>query len=164
VPLLERDGAPVTSSRIRGLLGAGRVAEAARLLGRRYTLAGRVVPGQAMGRSLGFPTANLQLHSEKLVPSFGIYAVWVRVPGETAPVMGAMSIGIRPTFGGTVPTLEVHLLDWTGELLGRSLEVEFVDWLRPEHRFDSAPALIEAMRADVAETRRRLVAGTPLPG
>jgi riboflavin kinase/FMN adenylyltransferase len=158
VPLLQRDGAPVTSTRIRSLLGEGRVAEAGRLLGRRYALSGRVVPGQALGRTLGYPTANLQLHAEKLVPAHGIYAVWVRLPGRDAPVMGAMSIGVRPTFGGTVPTLEVFLLDWSGELKGKSLEVEFVDWLRPEKKFESAAALVEAIADDVTETRRRLAA------
>ncbi len=161
VPLLTLDGAPVTSTRIRTLLGEGRVSEAARLLGRRYSLAGRVVAGQALGRTLGFPTANLQLHEEKLVPAHGIYAVWVRLRGAPAPVMGAMSIGVRPTFGGTVPTLEVHLLDWNGELVGESLRVEFADWLRPERKFESAEALVVAMRDDVAETRRRLAAAAP---
>jgi riboflavin kinase/FMN adenylyltransferase len=161
VPLLNVDGAPVTSTRIRALLGEGRVAGAARLLGRRYSLAGRVVPGQALGRTLGFPTANLQLHAEKLVPAHGIYAVWVRLPGASSPRMGALSIGVRPTFGGTVPTIEVHLLDWTGELGGESLEVELADWLRPERKFDSAAALVVAMHEDVAETRRRLAATAP---
>jgi riboflavin kinase/FMN adenylyltransferase len=158
VPLLQRDGAPVTSTRIRALLAEGRVAEAGRLLGRGYALSGRVVPGAALGRVLGYPTANLQLHAEKLVPAHGIYAVWVRVPERDTPMMGAMSIGVRPTFGGTVPTLEVFLLDWSGELLGKSLEVEFVDWLRPEKKFDSAADLVVAIAEDVAETRRRLTA------
>jgi riboflavin kinase/FMN adenylyltransferase len=72
-----------------------------------------------------------------------------------------MSIGIRPTFGGETPTLEVHLLDWSGELVGRTLEVEFVDWLRSELRFPDAAALIEAIRSDVAEVRRRLAADQP---
>jgi len=156
LPLLELDGAPVTSTRIRGLLGEGRVAEAARLLGRRYTIAGRVVSGHAIGRTLGFPTANLQLHEEKLVPADGIYAVEVRLPDRAAKVAGAMSIGMRPTFGGTERTIEVFLLDWEGDLAGGSLEVEFVAWIRGEQRFDSAAALVEAMRGDVAEVRRVL--------
>jgi riboflavin kinase/FMN adenylyltransferase len=156
VPLLELDGGPVTSTRIRGLLGEGRVAEAGRLLGRRYSLAGRVVSGRAVGRALGFPTANLQLHAEKLVPAHGIYAVWARPSGEAEPSMGAMSIGVRPTFGGGERTLEVFLLDWSGTLNGRDLEVEFAHWLRPEARFDSAEALSEAIGRDVSETRRLL--------
>lgn len=159
VPLLERKGGPVTSTRIRGLLAEGRVAGAARLLGRRYSIAGRVVPGQALGRQLGFPTANLQMREEKFVPAHGIYAVWVRFGAGAAPVMGAMSIGVRPTFGGTVRTLEVFLLDWSGELVGEPLEVEFADWIRPERSFESAEALVAEMRLDVAEVRRRLAGG-----
>lgn len=156
VPLLEREGEPVTSTRIRSLLAEGRVADAGRLLGRRYVLGGRVVTGQALGRGLGFPTANLQLHEEKFVPAHGIYAVWVRISGTESPIMGAMSIGVRPTFGGTVRTLEVYLLDWNGELVGRSLEVEFVDWIRPERKFDGPGALVAEMERDVSEVRRRL--------
>lgn len=161
MPLLELEGAPVTSTRIRGLLGGGRVAESARLLGRRYALGGRVVRGHALGRELGFPTANLQLHEEQLVPGHGIYAVWVRLGVAAEPLMGAMSIGVRPTFGGTVRTLEVHLLDWSGDLVGSSIEVEFVDWIRAEVRFESRESLIAAMHADVAEVRRLLGAGAP---
>ncbi len=161
VPLLEHAGAPVTSTRIRARLAEGRVAEAADLLGRRYAIAGRVVTGQALGRTLGFPTANLQLHEERFVPADGIYAVWARLAPTESPVMGAMSIGIRPTFGGTVRTLEVHLLDWNGELVGRSLEVEFVDWIRAERRFEDAAALVAEMRNDVAEVRGRLAAAPP---
>lgn len=156
VPLLEVDGMPVTSTRIREQLGEGRVAEAARLLGRGYTLSGVVVEGEAIGRTLGFPTANLRLHHDQLVPAHGIYAVRARIGGEEEWRPGAMSVGVRPTFGGQVRTLEVHLLDWSGELPGKGLEVEFVDWLRPEKHFGSADDLIAAIREDVAETRRRL--------
>ena len=159
VPLVMLDGAPVSSTRIRAELAAGRVAEAARLLGRRYTLAGTVVTGDRRGRELGFPTANLRLHEDRVVPADGIYAVLARLAGAEAPVPAAMSIGMRPTFDGQLRTLEVHLLDWTGDLVGRPLEVEFVAWIRPELRFESAEALIAAMEGDVAETRRRL-AGT----
>ena len=160
IPLLELDGAPVTSTRIRALLAVGRVAAAARLLGRRYSLAGRVVSGHAVGRTLGFPTANLQLHEEKLVPGDGIYAVRVRLDPGAEPVMGALSIGMRPTFDGTDRTIEVFLLDWDGDLRGASLEVELVDWIRAEEKFPSPQALVEAMTRDVAEVRRRLVSAT----
>ena len=162
VPLLEVDGAPVTSSRIRTLLAAGRVADAERLLGRRYDLTGGVVHGDGQGAPLGFPTANLRLHEEKLVPADGIYAVWARPAGEPAWRAGAMSIGVRPTFGWQVRTLEVHLLDFGGDLYGRDLTVEFVDWLRPERAFASPDALAAAIGADVEETRRRLAAA-PAP-
>ena len=166
VPLLEVDGGPVTSTRIRGLLGEGRVREAARLLGRRYGLNGSVVAGAGIGRTLGVPTATLRLHEEKLVPGHGIYAVWSRIGGERVWRPAAMSIGVRPTFGGQVRTLEIHLIGWSGELLGRDLEVEFVEWLRPELRFESREALAGAMRADLAEARRQLsdTAAAAAPG
>jgi riboflavin kinase / FMN adenylyltransferase len=160
VPLQSVAGAPVTSTRIRAALAEGRVADAAELLGRRYDLTGVVVRGEAIGRTLGFPTANLRLHEEKLVPAHGIYATWVALPsGER--VGGAMSIGVRPTFGGTMRTLEVFLLDWSGDLVGRDLTVEFVDRIREERHFPSVEALAEAIAEDVREIRRRLASDPP---
>ncbi len=156
VPLVQLDGAPVSSTRIRGLLEEGRVAEAARLLGRRYTLDGLVVRGEAVGRTLGYPTANLRLHEEKLMPADGVYAARARIAGEEAWRPAAVSIGVRPTFDGQRRALEVFLLDWEGELLGRDLEIELVDWIRAQERFESSAALVEAMDRDVAEVRRRL--------
>ena len=156
VPLRIEDGTPVSSTRVRELLAAGRVAAAGRLLGRRYRLSGLVVRGDGIGRTLGFPTANLRLLEEKLAPAHGIYAVWARILPDPARLPAAMSLGVRPTFGGHIPTLEVHLIGWSGELPGRELEVEFVDWLRAEERFDDAAALIEAMRRDVIEAQDRL--------
>jgi riboflavin kinase/FMN adenylyltransferase len=161
VPLRLVDGTPVSSTRIRECLAAGRVAEAGRLLGHRYALSGSVVRGDAIGRTLGFPTANLRLHEEKFVPSHGIYAVWTRVEGEREPLKGAMSIGVRPTFGGETPTLEVHLLDWSGELVGRTIEVDFVVWLRPELRFGDADALKAAIGEDVRRVRQCLAQDSP---
>jgi riboflavin kinase/FMN adenylyltransferase len=161
VPLVEMDGGPVSSTRIRALLAAGKVAEAARLLGRRYALSGTVVSGDAIGRTLGYPTANLRLDEEKLVPADGIYAVWTRWGGEPEWRAGAMSVGVRPTFGGQVRTLEVHVIGWQGDLKGSRLEVEFAEWLRPEVRFESREALIAAMDRDVSETRRLLGSGQP---
>ena len=157
VPLVALEGAPVSSTRIRAALAEGRVADAARLLGRRYALAGTVVTGDGRGRELGYPTANVRLDEERVVPADGIYAVLVRLGDEPTLRPAAMSIGMRPTFDGQVRTLEVHLLDWSGDLVGRALEVEFVAWLRPELRFENAAALIAAMDRDVEETRRRLV-------
>jgi len=156
VPLLQLEDGVVTSTRIREQLARGDVAAAARMLGRRYSLEARVVTGAGIGRQLGFPTANLRLHDEKWVPAHGIYAVWARIGDEARARPGAMSIGVRPTFGGREPALEVHLLDWDGDLVGRDLAVEFDSWLRPEFRFDGPEPLIEAMRADVAEARKRL--------
>lgn len=156
VPLQREDGATISSSRVRALLAEGNVASAATLLGRRYSLGGRVVHGDGIGRKLGWPTANLRLHDEKCLPSLGIYAVWTRIDGAGEWLPGAMSIGIRPTFGGQAVTLEVHLIDWSGDLYGRELEVEFVDWLRAELKFEGVEALIEAIGADVRLARQRL--------
>ena len=166
VPLLEVDGSPVSSTRIRDLLSAGRVADAARLLGRRYGLQGGVVSGHGIGRTLGYPTANLRLREEKLVPADGIYVVRARLGGESEWRPGAMSIGVRPTFDGKERQIEIFLIDWSGELLGTEMEVEFVDWLRPEQKFDSPEALVAAMDQDVAATRRRLglAKGRPVGG
>ena len=156
VPLLERDGGPVSSTRIRALLGQGQVAEAARLLGRTYEIEGTVVTGHGLGKVLGFPTANLRLHEEKLVPADGIYAVRARLESGGPWLPAAMSIGVRPTFDGTVRQLEVHVLDWNGDLGGRSITVEMVDWLRPEKKFESPEALVGTMDRDLVETRKRL--------
>lgn len=158
VPLLEHDGAAVTSTRIRALLERGDVAAASRLLGRAYDLTGRVVTGDGIGRTLGVPTANLRLHDEKFVPGHGIYAVWVRIAGDPAVHRGGMSIGVRPTFGGQARTLEVHILDWSGELVGTDVTVEFAEWLRAERRFENREALIQAMQEDLARTRQLLAA------
>jgi riboflavin kinase/FMN adenylyltransferase len=160
VPLLELDGAPVSSTRIRALLEVGRVAEVARLLGRLYDLRGRVVRGEAIGRMLGYPTANLRLHEEKFVPGDGVYAARARIGGAASWHPAAMSIGVRPTFDGQARALEAHLLDWDGELLDRDLEVELVDWIRPQEQFGSPEALVVAMGRDVAEVRRRLEAAS----
>ena len=158
VPLLELDGAPVSSTRIRELLGQGQVAEAARLLGRSYEIEGTVVTGHGLGKVLGFPTANLRLHEEKLVPADGIYAARARLEPRGPWLPAAMSIGVRPTFDGTVRQIEVHVLDWNGDLVGQSIAVELVDWLRPEKKFESSEALVAAMDRDLVETRRRLAA------
>ncbi len=161
VPLRIDAGEPVSSTRIRSLLERGDVRGARGLLGRRYNLVGRVVHGDALGRELGYPTANLRLHEEKCVPALGIYAVWVRFAGDDTWRGGAMSVGVRPTFGGQVRTLEVFLLDWSGDLYDRDVEVEFVDWLRPELKFDSREALVAAIGDDVVQTRLRLAADGP---
>src|SRR6185369_9104467 len=130
VPLLEIDGARVSSTRIRELLSGGRVAEAARLLGRRYSLAGTVVTGHGIGRGLGYPTANLRLHEEKVVPADGIYAAYARFDDETELRPAAMSIGARPTFEGRERQIEAFVLDWSGDLVGSQIEIEFADWIR----------------------------------
>jgi len=163
LPLHVVGGAPVTSTRIRALLSEGRVAEARELLGRAYGFRALVVGGDRVGRTLGFPTANLRLHDEQHIPAHGIYAVWARIAGEDVWRMGAMSVGVRPTFGGGLRTLEVFLLDWSGDLYGQDLTISFADWLRPEREFAGTAPLVAAMAADVEDARRRLTAIGPPP-
>jgi len=160
VPLLEQGGVPVSSTRIRALLAEGRVDAAARQLGRRYALGGTVVTGDGIGRTLGVPTANLRLHEEQYLPADGIYAARAQLDGELVWRPAAMSIGMRPTFGEQARTLEVHLLDWNGELVGRELTVELESWVRGQVRFDSPAALAAAMQDDLRVVRDRLATGS----
>ena len=162
VPLLQLDGALVSSTRIRALLAEGRVAEAARMLGRSYGFAATVVTGHGIGRTLGYPTANLRLHEEQLLPADGIYVARIRFGGEDLWRPAAMSIGVRPTFDGRVRQIEAFVLDWSGDLVGAEVEVEMVDWLRPEIKFAGPEALVSAMDKDIEQTRRRLA--EPAPG
>ena len=156
VPLLELDSLPVSSTRIRGLLAEGRVSEAARQLGRRYSLGGIVVTGDGIGRTLGCPTANLQLPEEKLLPRDGVYAAWARIDDEATRRPAALSIGLRPTFGDQPLAIEAHLIDWSGELVGSTLTVEIESWLRGQEKYDSRDALAAAIQADVRQIRGQL--------
>ncbi|WP_249009616.1 bifunctional riboflavin kinase/FAD synthetase [Conexibacter sp. DBS9H8] len=150
-PLVAADGETISSSRIRELLRDGHLREANRLLGRPFRIRGEVIGGDRRGRELGFPTANLAIASELLCPAYGVYACWV---GDRP---AAVSVGVRPTFGdGLAPLVEAHLLDFSGDLYGRILTVEFHAFLRGEARFATVEPLIAQMRADVAETRRQL--------
>jgi len=142
------------SSDIRRLLGDGDVPAANLRLGRPFVLRGTVEHGAEVGRGLGFPTANLAVQLNKLVPAQGIYAVRVRSPHGRH--LGALNIGYRPTFGGDRLTIEVFVLDFDGDLYGTQLEVSFVARLRDEEKFASAEELADAIARDVAETRRLL--------
>ena len=148
------DGSLVSSTRIRNSLLAGGVEDAARLLGRRYRVTGIVEHGDKRGRALGFPTVNLRTPPERLLPRDGIYAVWAEVGSQR--VMGAASLGVRPTFGGGARRLEAFLLDWNGDLYGDRVRVEFVKRLRDELRFASAQELAQQITKDVDETRKAL--------
>jgi riboflavin kinase/FMN adenylyltransferase len=133
------------------------VEAAARALGRPYSLRGLVVRGEGRGRELGFPTANLALAtSEKLVPATGIYAVRGVVGGNA--YHGALHLGPRPTFAGSAPSIELHLIDYAGDLYGEQVRVEFVRRLREVRPFDGVEALVAQMREDVAQARRILAA------
>lgn len=146
-------GERVSSTRIREALRNGDFASAARLLGRPYAIGGRVVRGKQLGRTLGFPTANLRF--PKTPALSGIYATWVHGVGDH-PMPSVSSFGTRPTVDGVEPLLEAHLFDFDGDLYGRHIEVEFVAKLRDELKFPDLPSLTEQMLRD-AETARRLL-------
>jgi riboflavin kinase/FMN adenylyltransferase len=152
---IQMNGAIVSSTRIRNLLLGGDVESAARLLGGPYTLRGRVVHGAKRGRALGFPTINLALPKERLLPRDGIYAMWAEL-GE-GRFKAAASLGVRPTFGGGERVLEAYLVDFSGELYGEEVEVAFVKRLRDEIAFASPAELSAQIARDVEETKRALI-------
>lgn len=148
-------GEVVSSTRIRNALLAGDVTGAARLLGRPFSVRGTVVHGAKRGRALGFPTINLAVPPERLLPRDGIYAMTVRVRDEE--VAAAASLGVRPTFGSAGDrTLEAYLLDWEGDAYGETIEAAFIKRLRDELRFASAEELTEQIARDVEATRAAL--------
>jgi len=145
------EGERVSSSLVREALNRGDLDRATRLLGRPYRMAGRVRMGKKLGRTLGFPTANLALH-RKVVPLWGIFAVRVSGAG-LVDHPAVVSLGTRPTVNGTDPLLEVHLFDYDGSLYGRYLHVDFVARLRDEQKFPSLAALVAQMHRDAAAAR-----------
>jgi riboflavin kinase/FMN adenylyltransferase len=135
---------------IRKALEQGDVAAAAQGLGRNYWVGGRVVPGQRLGRTLGVPTANIALEPTNRL-AHGIYAVIARVDGRAFPAVA--SFGTRPTIDDGPPLLEVHLLDFDGDLYGREMQVEFIERIRDERKFDSIPSLAAEMERDKKRAR-----------
>lgn len=140
----------VSSTAIRLALGEGDVRMAAEMLGRQYKIEGTVVKGDQRGRQIGFPTANLSIGEEILLPRDGVYACWYKRP-DGARHMAAVNIGRRPTFqtDGSKSILEAHLLGFDGELYGESGQVEFVDYLREERQFDGVDALTSQLKSDI---------------
>lgn len=146
------DGERVSSSGVRAALAAGNLAAAQRLLGRAYSMSGRVAHGEKLGRELGFPTANIVLRRRP--PLAGIFVVECRIEGEAQWRAGVASVGRRPTVNPTAaPLLEAHLLDFAGDLYRRHLQVRFLRKLRDEERYDDVPALRAAIARDAAEAR-----------
>lgn len=184
VPLHNCGTVRISSSAIRLCLAEGDLTRAHQLLGRPYSLVGTVVGGQRLGRTIGFPTANIELPPEKFLPRFGVYAVRVSVkhggekmkdqsssyewenPKSLIPglasnlffVNGVMNVGCRPTVDGLQPTVEVHLLDWSGDLYGKTLSASLVEFLRPEQKFASLDALKTQIQADCDVARSVLAA------
>ncbi len=158
VPSVCIDDVRVSSSGVRAALAAGEFGKARDLLGRPYSMRGRVVQGEKLGRQLGYPTANIRMRRRRL-PFTGIHAVRVRGVDEGnthTAYAGVSSLGVRPTVGGTEPLLEAHVFDFEGSLYGRELEVEFVAKIRDEEKFASLDALVQQMHRDAAEARRLL--------
>ena len=159
---VEGQGPEVSSSMVRRLLAEGAVKEAAECLGYPYSITGKVVKGEHIGTGLGYPTANLQPNDpRKMIPAPGVYAVSVTVEGQRTKVegqrakdiyMGMMNIGTRPTFGVHPQTLEVHILDYEGDLYGKEITVSFIKRLREERCFDNK----EELKTQLEEDRRRV--------
>jgi riboflavin kinase / FMN adenylyltransferase len=150
-PILTGEG-PVSSSRIRRAVQGGRLHEASECLGRPYSCRGIVVRGDGRGKGLGFPTANLTVpNAGKLIPPAGVYAV--RGVLRRGTFKGALHLGPRPTFRGSPPTIELHLLDFDGDLYGEEVRVDFIEYLREVRPFRTVAALVDQMREDVEAVR-----------
>ena len=151
IELLPEDGTPVSSTRVRNALASGSMEEATELLGRPFVLRGPVVHGDERGRTIGFPTINLGLSPDLLLPADGVYVSCVEVEGRR--LEGCTNIGVRPTFDGVRRIVETHLLDFEGDLYDRVASVELLRMLRPEQKFDGPDALIAQIHDDVEDTR-----------
>jgi riboflavin kinase/FMN adenylyltransferase len=167
VPPFTIDGHDLHSSEVRRLITAGDVDRANELLGREYAMAGPVEAGERVGRRLGFPTANIAVEPNKLIPALGAYAGRAKLTpsphrGEGlkqattggADFVAALSVGYRPTFGGTQLRVEAFLLDFEGDLYQQRLELRFVRYLHPDIRFPGTDELVEQLKQDVADSRR----------
>lgn len=152
VPPFFIEGRELHSSEIRRLITTGDVGAANRLLGREYEMTGPVEAGAQVGRTLGFPTANISPEPNKLVPALGAYAG--RVVAPEGDFVAALSVGYRPTFGGTELKVEAFLLDYEGDLYQKRLSLRFVQYLHSDIKFATADDLVQQLRRDVADTRR----------
>jgi riboflavin kinase/FMN adenylyltransferase len=146
------DGRELHSSEVRKLVTAGDVEQANRLLGREYAMAGPVEAGDRVGRQLGFPTANIGVEPNKLIPALGAYAG--RARSAEGEFVAALSVGYRPTFGGTQMRVEAFLLDFEGDLYQKRIELAFVRYLHPDIKFPTTQDLVSQLHQDVADTRR----------
>jgi len=153
LPEIRIEGQEVNSTRIRRLVEEGDVEQAERLLGRHYSIAGKVVSGYKTGKGIGFPTANLRTPYE-LIPDTGVYAVWV---GRGSSTMGGVvNIGFNPTFHRNQLSVEVHIFDFYEEIYGQKIEIQFVGRLRDERKFNSAEELVDQIKMDVDQARKIL--------
>jgi riboflavin kinase/FMN adenylyltransferase len=146
----------ISSSTIRNALDLGEVEKAANYLGYNYFIEGKVVEGRKVGRQIGFPTANIEPGVHKMIPGLGVYAVWAFFDGKTVP--GMLNIGYRPTFDPEMKTqtVEVHLIDFEGDLYNKEISVTFVSRIRSEIKFNGVDQLISQLFVDKADTKKRL--------
>lgn len=152
VDLMDASGERISSTRIRDALQAGDIAEATRLLGRPYRVTGQVAQGAGRGRTIGFPTANLDIPEDQAIPARGVYTCRALIGQVHTPAV--TNIGLRPTFDGNgVLTIETHLLDFSGDLYGQSIELDFVAHLRAEQKFSGPDELINQIGQDIAQAR-----------
>jgi len=156
VPALTNANGIISSTRIRRALLAGNVSAAASDLGRPFSITGPVTHGDGRGHTINIPTANIQIPADKIMPAFGIYACRAWVDGQ--PHLAATSLGVRPTFYGDppAPTIEAHLLDFHQDLYGQAVKLEFIEYLRPEEKFDSVKELLKQIQTDIENTREIL--------
>ena len=159
---LDQPPVRISSSNIRIALAQGEIDLANSLLGRPYRLVGRVVQGKQLGRTIGFPTANLELPTQKCLPRDGVYAVQATINNldtvsqSQSQIFGVMNIGLRPTVNGDLRSVEVHLFDWQGDLYDQELSVNLIRFIRPEKKFDSLDALKSQIQADCQTARNYL--------
>ncbi|RYC71100.1 bifunctional riboflavin kinase/FAD synthetase [Spirosoma sordidisoli] len=162
IPRQDVEAVGVSSSKIRAALSEGNVHTANLFLGRPYSLTGTIVKGRQLGRTIGFPTANMQVDDPvKLIPANGVYAVDVLYAGQSANdqlLGGMLNIGFRPTVAGTNQTIETYIFDFEKDIYGEHLTLRFREFLRPEQKFDGLPALVEQLKRD-EESARTVLAG-----
>jgi len=146
----------VSSTRIRTALESHQIKEATQYLGRPYSITGEVVHGKKLGRTIGYPTANIEINDpHKLIPADGIYAVQVQLSDNTVHG-GMLSIGMNPTVAGKHRTIEVHIFDFNQDLYGQSITLLFIDYLRAEQKYDGLHALQEALAQDAVNAKAAL--------
>jgi riboflavin kinase/FMN adenylyltransferase len=164
IPTVSSDGLTISSSQIRSLISRGALHQAAAQLGRWYSLNGQVITGDGRGRTLGIPTANLDIWHQRLIPASGVYATraWV----DEKPYLSVTNIGFRPTFENenTVSRVESHLLDFDQDLYNKNVRLDFIELLRPEHRFKSKQHLLFQIQEDISQAREVLSHATRSPG
>lgn len=151
VPEQTMDGVRISSTHIRALIEAGEVEAAGRFLGHAHVLSGEVVSGRKLGRTIGIPTANLHLPDDVVCPGFGVYACKAMVEGNIYPAV--TNVGVRPTVSGEGVTVEPWILDYSGDLYGREITLEFHHFLRPEQKFDSLEQLQTEIHKNAEQTR-----------